>query len=256
MFNANEVHLWMASPEQCQHPHLIETYVSWLDEQERQRYERFYFPRHRHEYLVAHALLRSCLSRYADVHPREWQFSTNAYGRPEIHVEQGVTPLRFNLSHTDGLVACAVTRSADVGVDVEKTMRQGDLEKIATINFAPQELEELGHLGGMAWRDHFFDLWTLKEAYIKARGLGLSLPLQQFAFRLKSNGAKPFEFYSDSATHPPEDWTFGLLSPTPQHRLAFSVRHPEPLQIRLRWAIPGIEFQPIQLPTVTGRGIA
>ncbi|ASC69573.1 4'-phosphopantetheinyl transferase HetI [Halomicronema hongdechloris C2206] len=149
--------------------------VSWLDAQERWRYERCRFPQHRHEYLVAHALLRSCLSRYGEQPPQDWRFSTNAYGRPEIQVEQGAPPRRFNLSHTEGLVACAITRAAEVGIDVEhggQPVRAGDLAAIAVANFAPVELAELARLTGIAWRHRFFDVWTLKEAYIKAQGLG------------------------------------------------------------------------------------
>jgi len=252
----DEVHLWVASPEQCQRPDLIETYSSWLDDQERVRYGRFRFPQHRLEYLAAHALLRSCLSRYGERQPWEWGFSTDPHGRPEIQMDQGVPPLRFNLSHTTGLVTCAVTRSADVGVDVEQVMRQGDLGAIAPSSFAPQELTELNRLEGMAWRDRFFDLWTLKEAYIKARGLGLSLPLQQFAFRFESDEVGPIEFDSDLESPPPEDWKFGLLNPTPHHRLAVAVRCPGPLRIQVGWAIPGVEFQAMQLPMVTSRGVA
>ncbi len=253
---ADDVQVWIAVTDQRYPLDLIETYVSWLDDQELSRYGRFRFPQHRREYLVAHALLRSCLSRYDERQPWEWRFATNAYGRPEIQVERGVPALQFNLSHTAGLAACAVTRSAAVGVDVEQTTREGALVEVAKASFAPPELAALEHLGGRAWRDRFFDLWTLKEAYVKARGLGLSLPLQQFAFRFESDGVEQIGFDSDSATNPPEDWTFGLLSPTAHHRLAVAVRCPEPLRLQVGWAIPGLEFQPLRQPMMTSRGVA
>jgi 4'-phosphopantetheinyl transferase len=240
---------------QCQEPRLIETYTSWLDDQEHMRYQQFCWPRHRHEYLVAHALLRSCLSRYGDRPPWAWRFSTNAYGRPEIQVEQGAPPLRFNLTHTEDLVACAVTRSADIGVDAERTTRKGDLATIATSSLTSYELAMLGRLEGQAWRDRFFDLWTLKEAYVKARGLGLSLPLQQFAFRLEPDELEQIKFDSDSEANPPKDWRFGLMSPTSNHRLALAVRCSKLLRVQVAWTIPEVMFQTVQLPMVTSQGV-
>lgn len=249
---ADQVYVWMALIEQCQAPNLRTTYETWLSDQERSRYERIRLSQHRQEYLVAHALLRSCLSRYSERQPRDWVFSTNDYGRPELSEASGLLPLRFNLSHTTDLVACAVTRSADVGVDVEYTARKGNLAVIAKASFAPEELADLDALTEMAWRDRFFDLWTLKEAYIKARGMGLSLPLQQCVFRFEPETATPIQCCTDSA----EDWAFGLLSPTPQHRLAVAVRCSTPLQIQVGQAIPGKVFQPVQLPRIISRGVA
>lgn len=247
----DEVHVWIALVAQCQKPDLIETYGSWLDEQERSRYERFRLSQHRQEYLVAHALLRSCLSRYGDQQPWEWTFSTNDYGRPELS-KDGSPPLRFNLSHTTELVACAVTRAETVGVDVEHTARKADLAAIAKASFAPEELADLNRLTEAAWRDRFFDLWTLKEAYIKARGLGLSLPMQQCIFHVEPGAAESIRFSSELS----EGWVFGLLSPTQQHRLAVAVRCSSPLRIQVGRAIPGEVFQPMQLPMIVSRGIA
>jgi len=247
----------MAATEQCQHPSLIETYVLWLDAQERSRYERYRFPRHRHEYLVAHALLRSCLSRYAEQPPQDWRFSINAYGQPEIQVEQGEPPLRFNLSHTEGLVTCAITRAADVGIDVEyggQPVRAEDLAAIAAAHFAPVELAELARLTGIAWRHRFFDIWTLKEAYIKAQGKGLSLPLQQFALRLQPGGPVPIQLDADSAPDPCQDWGFALLRPTQSHHLAVAVRCPMPRHLQIGQAVPGLAFQPQQLPVMSSQG--
>ncbi|PSR19678.1 4-phosphopantetheinyl transferase [filamentous cyanobacterium CCP3] len=253
--NIEEVYLWFSLTAHCQEPELIKTYTSWLDDQEHMRYQQFRFPRHRHEYLVAHALLRNCLSRYGDRQPWAWRFSINAYGRPEIQVEEGAPPLRFNLAHTEGLVACAVTRSADIGVDVERTTRKGDLVAIAASSLTSHELAVLDRLKGQAWRDRFFDLWTLKEAYVKARGLGLSLPLKQFAFQLESDGLRQIRFESDSEANPPKDWRFGLMSPTPNHRLAFAVRCSKLLRVQIGWAIPEVVFQAVQLPIVTSQGV-
>ena len=153
---SQEVHVWLAEPAKCHGPELIATYLSWLDAEERSRYKRFRFPKHRHEYLVAHALLRSSLSKYGNYSPKDWRFARNAYGRPEIQPGCGQPSLRFNLSHTEGLVACAITRSAAVGIDVECITRSGDLQAIAAVSFAPDELTALNQFSKEGWCQHFF----------------------------------------------------------------------------------------------------
>ena len=248
----NEVHVWMAAPNRCCHPELINQYVSWLDEQERSRYERFHFRDHRHEYLVAHALLRSTLSHYGDRQPAAWSFVRNAYGRPEIEGADGRPPLRFNLSHTAGLVVCAVTRSAAIGVDVEAIGRMGDLAAIAAASCAPVELADLNALAGDEWVQHFFSLWTLKEAYCKAVGKGLSMPLQQIQFRFKLNA---IEFTPLLEPKAGRKWQFALLRPIQSHSLAVAVHLPGPLHIQGGWAVPGEAFQPYSFPAMTSDGL-
>ncbi|MGF1512128.1 MAG: 4'-phosphopantetheinyl transferase family protein [Elainellaceae cyanobacterium] len=235
----DEVHLWFSAPEQCRHQ--VETYWSWLDERERQRSSRFRFDRDRHSYLVAHGLLRSCLSRYGGLPPGQWSFSTNAYGRPEIAAQR--PPLRFNLSRARGLVACAVTRSADIGVDVEAVGRAADLAAIARTSFTPKEQADLAQAEGP--RQRFFQLWTLKEAYVKAIGLGLSLPLQSLEFRVGADEPATIEFSALAEPKPAEGWQFFLLKPTAEHCLAIAVRSGLSMQVQAGRAVPGESFQMI-----------
>ena len=257
---ADDVHVWIAVPEQCHQPDLIATYLAWLDAHERSRYDRFRFPAHRHEYLVAHALLRSCLSRYGSLQPWEWRFVKNTYGRPEIDPPHDTLPLRFNLSHTAGLVACAITRKADVGVDVECTSRKGDLAAVAESSFAPAELAGLAQLTGAAWGDRFFELWTLKEAYIKARGMGLSLPMQRVVFQLDHDLETPIRLASllepaQADSGQISDWRFVLLSPMAAYRLAVAVQSSLPLRVQVGRAIPGEALQVLQLPLLKSQGV-
>ncbi|MEO0409358.1 MAG: 4'-phosphopantetheinyl transferase superfamily protein [Cyanobacteria bacterium P01_A01_bin.135] len=249
------VHIWIATTEDCQQPELLKRYLAVLDEQERSRYERFRFERHRQGYLIAHGLLRFCLSHYGEQQPWEWRFVTNDYGRPEIFAEGGVPPLRFNLSHTDGLAACAVTRAADVGVDVECVARSGDLAAVGELSFTAQELAQLDQLTGEAWRDRFFDLWTLKEAYAKARGMGLSLPLQQFAFGFDGALIQFESLAQEESAGSGADWRFGLMSPGSGHRLAVAVRGSGPLVVQVSQVVPGSVVQPLELPLIGSRGV-
>ena len=158
-------------------------YPALLDEAERQRWQRFRFERDRDLFLVSRALVRTVLAGYRGIEPAALTFVHNPRGKPEL-ADPGRPPLRFNLSHSDGLAVCAVVREARVGVDVEGGHRQVD-QSLAERFFAPQEARWLGELEGADHREGFLALWTLKEAYLKARGEGLSLGLDNCIFALE-----------------------------------------------------------------------
>jgi 4'-phosphopantetheinyl transferase len=207
-------------------PARVERCAALLDAGERARMGRFHAAADARRYLFAHALARTTLTRYApETPPAGWRFRTNEHGRPEI--AGAVTPLRFNLSHTAGLVACAVAHDRDVGVDVEhlhppRWDAAASLE-VAASHFAPAERAGLEAAGPEARAARFFAIWTLKEAYIKARGLGLSLPLARFAFELDA-GPEPRVRFDAGFGDEPEAWHFACLRPTPAHALALAVR--------------------------------
>ena len=119
-----DVHLWYAQPDRLSDPALLSQYASLLCSEEQARHARYRIERVRNEFLVTRALVRTVLSRYTPVEPVEWRFTTNAYGRPDVSSPPLAEPLRFNLSHTRGLIAL-VTRLEEVGVDVE-TLRPSD----------------------------------------------------------------------------------------------------------------------------------
>jgi len=237
---AHEAHVWYAWVEQCSAPLLLERYRAMLSADERERLGRYVFDYLRREYLLTRALCRTTLSRYADVDPAEWSFCTNRYGRPEIAGPPGMAGLRFNLSNARSLVACVVTRDADAGIDVEESCHAGDLLSIAETVFSPFERAQLLALPQALQRQRFFDLWTLKESYIKARGMGLSLPLQQFSFHLDTPAigiAFAPEMAQDAAR-----WQFALRHLGPGHTLAVSVErgHGPDFSVSLRQVIPAL----------------
>lgn len=214
-----EVHLWFLFPDipQLHAPELLEAYGRLLTSEERRRQERYLQAVHRHQALLARALVRTTLSRYASgVPPERWRFELGRHGRPEIASPPG-SGLRFNLSHTSGLMVCGVTRERDVGVDVEDTRRRVASGQIARRFFAPAEVREIEAGAG-----EFCDFWTLKEAYVKARGAGLSLPLRRFSFQLE--GACIAVGFSPELGDDPAAWRFALLRPTPWHAAAVAVR--------------------------------
>jgi len=153
-----------------------------LSPQELQQANRFKFSHDRQLYVSAHVFLRETLSQYASINPDDWHFDKNVYGKPYIDNKE-YNGLRFNLSHTQGLVACVISYKRSVGIDVEKRRPLNDLEQLSQQVFSDQEMTDLLSIDCKQERiSRFFTYWTLKEAYIKARGLGLSLPLKEFSF--------------------------------------------------------------------------
>lgn len=151
---------------------------------EQRRLEQFLVEAPRQQYLIARATLRMTLSKYSNVAPRAWRFATNRYGRPRIDAPLLTDQLYFNVSHCDGLIAIAVARTADIGIDVENVARRLDTDLLAPAVFTETECAALAAAPNEDRRKLFFALWTLKEAYIKARGMGLSIDLAGFEFKI------------------------------------------------------------------------
>jgi len=213
-------------------------YLRLLSVDEHERMARLVFERDRHRFLLTRALVRTTLSRYGAVAPAAWQFIANVHGRPEIlDRPAGVPDLRFNISHTDGLIACAVTIGREVGVDVEHVGRRLTHD-VAARFFAPTEVAHLQSLPEDEQERVFFDYWTLKEAYIKARGFGLALPLGDFAFHLSTDDAPAITF-EPSMPDDPATWQFLQEWPTPTHRLGLAIRRTgDDLPVRMRQVVP------------------
>jgi 4'-phosphopantetheinyl transferase len=190
-----------------------------IDESERTRADRFRFEADRQAYIAAHALVRARLSCHAAVDAADWQFTTGSSGRPEIVPRAGLPPLRFNLSHTRGLVAIAVTAESDVGLDVECLDRSDLTMALAAEFFAEAEVADLRAMGGP--REALFGVWTLKEAYLKAIGQGLMLPLKSFSVRLDPPGLR-------APANEARRWLMRRFQPTADHLMALALRHPNP----------------------------
>jgi 4'-phosphopantetheinyl transferase len=226
------------APEGVERPALLQGYRALLSAEERAQQRRFRFARNRHDYLVTRALVRTVLSRYHAIDPRAWRFARNAYGRPYV-AEPAGAGLVFNVSHAPGLIACVVARDREVGLDIEDTTRRSETAKIADRYFSPLEVTALRALPAADQRARFFEYWTLKESYIKARGMGLSLPLDQFSFHLDEGG--PVRITLDPRlADEPASWQFALFRPTGRHVMAVSIRRGRDpaLAIALRETVP------------------
>jgi 4'-phosphopantetheinyl transferase len=234
------VHVDLVSTENADAMARRDSFLTLLSDDEHQRMARLVFDRDRRRFLLTRALVRTMLSRYAAVPPQDWAFIANVHGRPELlDRPAGVPDLRFNISHTDGLIACAVTIGREVGVDVEHVGRRLTHDVPARF-FAPREVADLKAVPEPERHKVFFDYWTLKEAYIKARGFGLALPLADFAFRL-SPPAPPEISFEPALPDDPATWQFAQDWPTPLHRLGLAVRRTGPdLAIRIRQVVPQV----------------
>ncbi len=232
------VDLWYVRPEEAADAGLLEAYRGLLSADETEQLHRYRVAPKRHEHLVARALLRTALSRYAPVDPREWAFARNLHGKPSI-VRPAGTGLEFNLSHTDGLIVCLVAAGCDVGVDVEDRTRGADCAGLAGRFFAATEAALVQGLPAADQADAFYRLWTLKEAYVKARGVGLSIPLGGFAFDLRKDGPTTIELY-EGLHDTPDAWQFGELRLGGRHQVALAVRRraDRPLAVRLCPTLP------------------
>jgi 4'-phosphopantetheinyl transferase len=172
-------HLWLMDLTLVDEPALEDCRIL-LSEEELQRAQRFRFESDRRAYLVSHGLLRKALSwAEPSVSPEDWVFARTPMGRPEVDRPEVIPRLRFNISHTNGLVACVITSDMDCGVDVEDMTARSDIEPLSRRILAASERAYIAALPEEERLCGFFRLWTLKEAYTKARGLGFSLPFEQ-----------------------------------------------------------------------------
>lgn len=215
-----DVHLWTALYGEIDDENLHAAYRELLNETEKGQEPRFHFARDRRRYLVTRALVRTVLSRYLPIEPRNWIFAANEYGRPEIANEEARSSnLTFNLSHTHSLIVLGVTKNRALGVDVENVREREVSIDIADRFFAPPEVAALAAVPPHQRRDRFFEYWTFKESYIKARGMGLSLPLDKFSFHYSNERAVEITIHPDLADDA-KRWQFWQFRPTAEYLVA------------------------------------
>jgi 4'-phosphopantetheinyl transferase len=191
-----------------------------LDEQARR--DRFRFAADRRDFAVAHDLLRRKLSMYRDISPRMWQFVADRYGKPRIdNRDPHARTLTFSLAHTRGCVSCAIVSSAPVGIDVERVDRPLSFTELGDRLFSPDEAASLRRCSNGMRATRFVELWTLKEAFLKAVGVGLSGSLDSVSFRLDEPAR--IAAGGPAVVEDPE-WHFALFEPHGDLRLAVAVR--------------------------------
>jgi 4'-phosphopantetheinyl transferase len=219
----NEVHVWRADLDQP--PTQMDRFLPSLSTDEKTRAERFYFQRDRERFITAHGVLRAVLGLYLNRAPKCLSFCASPHGKPALAWESGGDALRFNMSHSHGMALYAFARGREVGVDLEFIRRDVEVEQIAERFYSRRETGTLLALPADSQKYAFFLGWTRKEAYIKARGEGLSLPLDQFDVSLI-----PGEPAALLSTRPdPEDalrWSLQELFPATDYAAALAMEGP------------------------------
>ena len=218
--SSDEVHIWRAALDLA--PPQVHYLRDILSEDEVQRADRFAFERDRKHFTVARGLLRLVLSRYLNSDPRQLRFCYSPYGKPALILPAGADSLFFNVSHAHGLALYALARGSELGVDIEYVRPIPEVERIAQQFFSAQEQATLQALPEDQRLAAFFMCWTRKEAYIKARGEGLSLPLDQFNVSLAPGApAKLLAVASDEREH--TRWALQSLDPGPGYVAALAI---------------------------------
>jgi len=201
-----------------------------LSNDERDRAARFHFEKDRNRFRVARTSLRTILGRYLRLPPAALEFSQTEYGKPFLK-NSSAKDLRFNLSHSRDVALIAVTRGQDVGVDVEYMRPDFATKEVAKHFFSPRERDDLSNVPGELQTGAFYNCWTRKEAYIKARGEGVSLQLDSFDVSLAPDCPAAL---LDSRLHPDDvaRWKLAELFPATDYAAALAVAR-DTSQIRL-----------------------
>lgn len=236
----DHVDLWLCFYDTLDAPAWRATFAALLTPEERARHDRLASPELKLELLAAAALCRHALSRYAPVAPAEWRFSPGEHGKPAIAAPRVEPPLWFNLSGTRGLAACAVCRATQtVGVDVERLEHTADMLEVAAQFFSTREADALRALAPEQQGERFFSIWTLKEAYVKARGLGIAaVPLRDFTFDLSASAiGLSFEPGLDDDA---SAWRFASIRVSADHVVAVAARlgPSAPLRVHVATWVP------------------
>jgi 4'-phosphopantetheinyl transferase len=230
--------VWVTHLDAYKENGLLCHYESLLSEAEHRQWRRFLFPRDRDCYLVSHALVRTALSEVAAVHAAELVFEEGRNGKPLLRQAGGMPKVTFNLSHTERMAVLCTAIGCAVGIDVEYLGRPAPLD-IAQYYFSPVEVTALNDLDSDRRAERFWSLWTLKEAYLKATGEGLSLPLDSFSFVLNHGGTVEFRA---PAARPTEEsrWWFVQWAPSPMHIAACCLERSgeAPPSVRFREVVP------------------
>ena len=209
--------VWRANPDR------VTRALGWLTAAERDRYARFVHDEDRWMFAMGRAMARQLVGRALGCPPTGWRWREGPHGRPEID-EPGVT-WHFNVAHSAGLVACAIAEHGDVGVDVEDLQRKLISSGFARRYLSPAEVADVESQPEAARQDRLLTYWTLKEAYLKARGLGVSVTLSDIGFTL--GPGSPTIGFLDSLAGTDADWHFQLSRPTERHLMAVAAKQPD-----------------------------
>jgi len=182
------IHVWRTNLD-CESADGL-PWETWLAPDEKSRAARFVFPKDRCRFIAARGILRAILGQYLQRHPADIEFAYGTNGKPAIRADGPQSAIQFNLSHSHGLAVYAFAYRREVGIDVEVVRPGVQQDGVAELAFSDSELAELAALPPELRDEGFFLCWTRKEAYLKARGAGLTIPLRSFQVSLSPDHPK------------------------------------------------------------------
>jgi len=213
---ADEVRAYVAHVDQfAQDGAALARAVEWMTAEEHTRFNRFRHDQDRWMFALGRSMARTLVGRALGVAPDGWRWREGPHGRPEIAAPD--TDVHFNVSHSAGLVVCALGRGRELGVDLENLDRHPPDPALVARYCSDTEAADIAAQGDQ-WRERFLVYWTLKEAYLKARGLGISVQLADISFTL--NGGEPAIGFHNSLAGTDDRWRFHLQRHPPHHLIA------------------------------------
>lgn len=226
-----EAHIWFFRTDVALSDEQRAAYLSQLSVDEEKRYHSFHHEEDKHSYLIAHVLLRNALSKYIDVPAEAWKFACNEHGKPEIVRVAGVPEIAFNLTHTKGCCACVVSLGVASGIDAENIHRQCNYKGLAKRMFSDDENAALDVSEKPV--QQFYKFWTLREAYVKALGVGLSGSSKDYSFELDDND-ECISLHHASESTEDVNGQFALYMPTDEHILSVAIMQEKDSAFRIK----------------------
>ena len=233
--NQHELHVWLASLEITSRQ--LGELERTLTADEIVRADRFYFERDRHRFVAARGILRAIVANYLEATPSALRFSYNEFGKPRLEGSPEIRNLSVNVSHSGGLALIAVALARDVGIDIETIDDSVRTDEVAKSFFSANEIATLGRLPPSLRLLGFFNCWTRKEAYIKARGMGLSIPLDSFDVSL--NPGEPADLIGTGNSSDLSNWKIENLEIDSRYAAAVSAAGRDWKVTRWTWQ-PGV----------------
>lgn len=215
----NEIFVWRIVL-----PEFIDIYsecLNILSQDEQTRCSKFLFEKDRIRFILSHWALRCILANILNVAPASLQFTQNPYGKPELAGQFLNSPIRFNLSHSGDIALIVISYNIEIGIDIEQILTDFEFEEIARYNFTLEENAVLQSTSVANRSEVFYRIWTGKEAFIKAKGLGLSIPLDTFSIIPVSDSPTNILKYNNPQGST-QEWSILSLQPFPGYNAALA----------------------------------
>jgi len=238
----NKIHVWFTFIDEVRDSQLIDEYKKMMPADDLSRMEKYYHQRHRIRFLTGRALVRTVLSTYTGIDPERLIFSRTALGRPYLQNDNVNDRLQFSISYSEGIVAFALVSDGDIGIDVEYETADINCREIAEHHFSAVEFQQLSRLPEDQLKTRFFQYWTLKESYIKARGYGMTIALDSFSILFPQTGGDQISIMplAEESGRDRTHWHFKTMLPGPRYQGALALRSEseERFQISTKKSVP------------------